>query len=296
MTKHAAITDDDTDLMRLLDRLSEMSERDYYNPYRTFDWPAELPLDEYWMSPELLSVHNTVYEGQLSDAQLLALSRWESINFYSLNVHGIRELLIEIAARIHTRGFEPASEYLHHILGEENEHMWFFARFCTNYGQKIYDDKQMRFNNSGDPDAADFLVFARLWIFEEIVDYYNAKMATDKRLHTTVRQVNAIHHRDESRHIAFGRQIVGHLWTRLREELTTERLREIGDHLSTYMDVSAQSTVSPAAYRDTGLPEPYALRRNVLASDGWKEHKGNMLKRPTEYLTRIGCLESGANT
>jgi hypothetical protein len=293
MVTSAAIEDSDAHLATALARLSVLSERDYYNPYKLFEWPPELPDDAFWMTPELLSVHGTPFGDDLNDDQLHRLSKWESINFYSLNVHGIRELLLEITARIHTSGFELMSEYLHHIIGEENEHMWFFATFCRNYGGKIYPDKQMRWNNADNTDAADFLVFARLWIFEEIVDHFNAKMADDERLHPTIQQVNAIHHRDESRHIAFGRQIVGHLFAKLTTVLPAERIAEIGTNLRAYMDMSAQSLVSPAVYRDSGFEDPYALRRNILTSEAWLAQKASMLKRPTDYLTRIGLIGGG---
>ena len=143
----------------------------------------------------------------MSPEQLRAVSRWESVNFYSLNVHGIRELLIELVARIHTVGFALPSEYFHHVIGEENEHMWFFATFCRRYG-RIYPNRAMSLAGPQIPEADHFLVFARLLIFEEIVDVFNQRMGNDERLHPTIRQVNALHHQDESRHIAFGRQVV----------------------------------------------------------------------------------------
>ena len=44
----------------------------------------------------------------MDQEQLFTAVQVESVNFYSLNVHGIRELLIEVAKRIHTTGFEIA--------------------------------------------------------------------------------------------------------------------------------------------------------------------------------------------
>src|SRR5258707_12819903 len=90
------------------------------------------------MSPELTTTHGAELAETLTREQLFALSKQESINFYSLNVHGIRELLIEVVGRIHTPGFETPSEFFHHFIGEENEHMWFFAEFCLRYGGKLF--------------------------------------------------------------------------------------------------------------------------------------------------------------
>src|SRR5690348_5098689 len=90
-------------LKTILNRLIAKSEEDYYNPYKLFHWPESLPEQQYWMSPELMSVHGTRVAENLSEEQLLAISKWESINFYSLNVDGIRDLIIQIVSRIHTK-------------------------------------------------------------------------------------------------------------------------------------------------------------------------------------------------
>jgi hypothetical protein len=277
----------------VLDRLVAMSERDYYNPYEVFHWPDELPERQYWMSPELMSVHGTAVERELDEQQLWALSKWESINFYSLNVHGIRDLLIQVISRIHTPGFERPSEYFHHLIGEENEHMWFFAKFCLNYGQKIYPDKAMRIGSQQEETAANFLVFSRLLIFEEIVDHFNRLMGRDDRLHPTIKQVNAIHHQDESRHIAFGRQAIAVLHRELRERLSQGQLDNLETYLKSYMRYSMDSLVNPAAYADAGIPEPYAVRRRVLADPAQAELRRQVLKRSMTHMVREGIFSDG---
>src|SRR5262249_31388987 len=156
----------------LLDRLSRMSVDDYYNPYRMFEWPETLPKDKFWMSRDLLSVHGTSAVDRLNEEQLRQLRIWESSNFYSLNVPGIRELPPEVVNRVHMPGFEVPSEFFHHFIGEENEHMWFFAEFCRRYGKKIYYFPRIKLTAPADEAVENFLVFARILIFEELVDYY----------------------------------------------------------------------------------------------------------------------------
>ncbi len=125
------------DIAATLKRISEMSVDTYYNPYTMFEWPESLPEEQMWMSPDLLTVAGTPWADELSSEQLMRLSKWESIHFYSLNVHGIRELLLEVVKRVQNPGYEEESEFFHHFIGEENEHMWFFATFCSKYGRKI---------------------------------------------------------------------------------------------------------------------------------------------------------------
>jgi hypothetical protein len=275
---------------QILDRLVAMSERDYYDPYRLFDWPEALDADGYWMSPELLTVHGTEIGARLDDAQLRALSKWESVNFYSLNVHGIRELLTSVIARIHTPGFAVPSEYFHHIIGEENEHMWFFATFCLRYAGKIYPDRSLPFAGTGVARAETFLLFARLLIFEELVDVFNQRMADDERLHPTIRQVNSIHHQDETRHIAFGRQIVALLHADLRDRLAEPDLAELERYLKRYMRSSVESLCSPAAFRDAGIPDPYGARRAVLADPAFEDFVAATLRRSTSFLVSSRIL------
>ena len=283
MTTTLPSTDQDIRLRTLLDRLVAMSQDDYYNPYKLFQWPDTLPDGRYWMSPELMSTYGTDAGSRLTEEQLWAVSKWESINFYSLNVHGIRELLIEMVSRIHTDDFQVPSEYFHHVIGEENEHMWFFATFCRKYG-RIYPNKGISLSDDETGDAANFLVFARLLFFEEIVDYFNKRMGVDTRLHPTIRQINAIHHQDESRHIAFGRQIVSLLHARLRETRPQAELDRLELLLKRFLRTSLDSLVNPAVYRDAGIEEPYRFRAEVLADPARVAAEQRILSRTLKFL------------
>ncbi|WP_329625272.1 diiron oxygenase [Streptomyces sp. NBC_01255] len=293
-TTTTAAGPDDTEFRALLDRLSDKATADYYNPFTTFDWPPAIPTDGLWMSPELLSVHGTELMDELSPAQLRALSRWESVNFYSLNVHGIRELLIEVTRRIHTPGFELPSEFFHHFVGEENDHMWFFATFCLKYADKIYPDKSVKLPEAPrDPDIENFLVFARILIFEQIVDHYNVHLAADDRLHPTIRHINRLHHQDESRHIAFGCRLVHLLWERLlRSGLDDAARHDLRAYLDRYLAISIGSFYSPAVYRDAGLPGGYALRSRLLAHPARQVAHTRVLHKTTGFLRRIGVFDA----
>src|SRR5258705_10585323 len=98
------------DLLRLL---SDLSVERAYSPSQTFDWPESLPETGLWMSSELLSVYGTRHMDHISEAQLWSLSRWELVNFFSFNVHGIRELMQQVLSCIHNSGYETTSEYFH---------------------------------------------------------------------------------------------------------------------------------------------------------------------------------------
>ncbi|MFJ5233200.1 diiron oxygenase [Kitasatospora sp. NPDC088391] len=274
----------------ILDRLSEKSVADHYNPYTHFAWPDSLPDDAYWMSPSLLSIAGTEFENELTEQQKMALSKWESINFYSMNVHGIRELLNEVIDRVHTRGFEAASEFFHHFIGEENEHMWFFAEFCLRYGGKLYSTLRLEGESEKDPDIANLLVFSRILLFEELVDHFNTTMANDELLHETIREINRMHHRDESRHIAFGRELVSMLFDRVRPALSDEQLAEIEAYLKGYVAMILDSFCSPVVYRDAGLGDIVGLRGKVVNHPGRLAAAKRAVRKPMSFFVKQGIF------
>ncbi|MEN3610605.1 diiron oxygenase [Plantactinospora sp. ZYX-F-223] len=289
-----ALIDTSERLRDVLNRLSSMSVEDYYNPYQVFDWPDSLPQEMWWMSPELTTTHGTEIAAELSQEQLYRLSKYESVNFYSLNVHGIRELLIEVTRRIHTDEFATPSEFFHHFIGEENEHMWFFAQFCLRYGGKIYKQPRGGAETIPPSKAASLLVFARILIFEELVDHFNSRMALDERLDDTIRKINRIHHQDESRHIAFGRELVRILFEGFREQATPEELSQVSDYLRRYMTYSFESLFSPQVYKDAGIPNPFEVRRRLLTGPRRPEFEAQVFRKTHSFLTRYGLIQAPA--
>ena len=276
---------------RVVRKLTDVSVDDYYNPYRTFQWPESITPEGLWMSRKLLSVYNTSAERELSQEQLVELSRWESINLYSLIAHGIRELLIEVMRRIHTPGYEIPTQFFHHFIGEENEHMWFFAEFCLRYAGRIYPDRRMVFPaGERSTEMNNFIVFSQILIFEQIGDYFNAKMAADKELPKTVREVNRIHHRDESRHIAFGGQLVSALFNEVRRTHTTEEIEEVGQYLRSYIDLIIQMLYSRDAYRDAGIANPARFRASVMTDPARKPITALITERTNNFYQRIGLF------
>ncbi|MFJ8253062.1 MULTISPECIES: diiron oxygenase [unclassified Streptomyces] len=284
------LIDQDERFLGILNRLTSKSIDDYYNPYQLFEWPDSLPENMWWMSPELTTTYGTEAAKRLTENQLFALSRHESINFYSLNVHGIRELLIEVTKRIHTSGFETPSEFFHHFIGEENEHMWFFAEFCLRYGKKIY--RQPGGVNMEIPQSniESLMVFVRILIFEELVDHFNSKMALDDRLDETIRAINRIHHQDESRHIAFGRELVTVLFADVRKNASEEELKDISAYIRRYLTFSFESLYNPQVYRDAGIENPQQLRRELLDSPQRIELEKAVFRKTAKFLEKTGII------
>ena len=273
-----------------LDRLEQLAESGYYNPYTLFDWPDAIEPDKPWMSESLTSLAGTPMWDELTREQQLALTKYEAINFFSLNIHGIRELMAEVVMRIHERIYANVSEFLHHFIGEENEHMWFFAQFCLRYGGKLYPSLPMLKDSAADdlsPVAREMIVFARILIFEEIVDHYNAYMATDQSLPDIAREINRVHHQDESRHVAFGRMIFVNLLGQVAKRDPAE-VPVVAEYIEDYLQYSIGTLYNPATYRDSGIPDAVALRRRAMEHPARAEAHDRVLKRTRKFLHKAG--------
>jgi hypothetical protein len=275
-------------------RLSAISRQNRYNVYEIFEWPATLPTDTYWISPELMTCHGTAVWDELTDEQRIGLSHRESVSFFSLNVHLIRELIAEVVHRIYTTRYPGLSEFFHDFIAEENAHAWFFATFCARYGGKVYATRQVSYGAQPTLDVLrDVGVFGRILIAEELCDFFNTHMASDARLPHIVREVNRVHHEDESRHIAFGRQIMRALADEARERAQDWQLREVRQYLARYITACVRSFYNREAYLDAGIPDAAGFRRRVLADPSRSEAHRAVLGRTVSFLERTGLLESG---
>jgi hypothetical protein len=255
-----------------------------------FDWPDKIEPDMPWMSESLTTLAGTPMWDELTREQQLALTRYEAINFFSLNIHGIRELMSEVVMRIHEKTYANVSEFLHHFIGEENEHMWFFAQFCLRYGGKLYPAQPTLKADSVEhlsSVAREMIVFARILIFEEIVDYYNAHMATDQSLPHIAREINRVHHQDESRHVAFGRMIFTNLLGQVAKR-DPDEVPVVAEYLENYLQYSIGTLYNPAAYRDAGIPDALALRRRALEHPARVAAHDEVLKRTRKFLSKAG--------
>ncbi|PSL42792.1 para-aminobenzoate N-oxygenase AurF [Chitinophaga niastensis] len=266
-------------LKKMITKLVSMSKADKHDVFNDISWPDQLDDNQFWISRHLISLYNTPLIEQVSEEELYRLSKEECVNFFSLNVHGIRELLLDVMQYIHQPKFEVVSEFLHHFIDEENEHMFFFAKFCQKYAGKIYDDKFLKYptdNTSGNVRL--FFVFMRIWTFEMIVDYYNSQMANDKSLHPFIQEINGLHHKDESRHIAFGGKLLQSVFKDLLELESSETINSIRTYTQNYIKNRMGMFYNPYAYKAAGIEDFFSMRNVLLENEGRREMHKEILK------------------
>jgi P-aminobenzoate N-oxygenase AurF len=275
-------------------RLSAMSERGYQNPYLAVEWPAAVdPEADWFSSPELLSLAGTTEFEQLGERARRRLSFYEAANFYSLNIHGEKSLMQGLAVRLYRKDLLDVAPYLHHFLDEENKHSIYFGGFCTRYA-RVYQSRQLQLTPSDEAvhrDVADLLFFARVLIFEEIVDHINKIQAKDARLHPIARFINHNHHVEESRHLAFGRRLVQALWGSCAPEWGEHTISAIRAHLAQFLALSWREYYNPDVYADAGLPDPWQLSERAWSSQAQRAQRRAASAKCLKFLTSTGLLD-----
>lgn len=231
-------------------KLCDASVKSFLNPYSYISWPEAMDRNQWFISPELISIFGTPEFEALDEHEKKRLSFYEAVNFFSLNIHGEKPLVEGLARRLYSKTFSEYVEYLHHFLDEENKHMIYFGGFCQRYVGKIYRDRKMSIPREYAPGEEDFLFFAKVMIFEEIVDVYNVQISLDERVEKTARQINNIHHLEEARHLVFGRQMVKHLFQQHSPNWDAETLESVQSYLSNYIVATWKEYYNPDVYRD----------------------------------------------
>jgi hypothetical protein len=278
-------------LEKVATQLSTISREKRYDVYTVFDWPEALDEDRYWISPQLMTCYGTAQWDELTEHQRLTLSHYEAVGFFSLNVHLIRELIGAVVDRIYTSRYPMLSEFFHDFIAEENVHAWFFATFCRRYGGKIYQPKQVGLGTPADQGVLrDIAVFGRILIAEELCDFFNTTMADDDRLPQICRDINRVHHEDEARHIAFGRQIMRALCDEAVEQAGPEGLGEVGQYLGRYIGVCLRTFYNREIYADAGLPNPGMIRSQLVTDPGRIRAHRMAAGRTVAFLKRTGVM------
>ncbi len=275
----------------LAERLSRASVKKFWNVYAAIGWPDTVnPEAEWFMSPELVSIHGTEAWERLDEPARRRLSFWELVNFFSLTLQGERPLVQGLCNQMYSRQNAPITDYIHHFLDEENKHMVMFAEFCNRYAGKVYAQKKVALTKSYQRGEEDVTFFIKALIVEELGDYYNVVMLRDERIAGIAREVNRIHHEDEARHIVFGRRLLRELWERYAPGWPPETPVGLRRWLAEYLRASWADFYNPSMYRDAGLEDGYAVRQVALASPICRAHRERSSQKLLDVFRETGVL------
>lgn len=278
-------------LTNVVEKLCDASRKKYVNPYTYLEWPEHLDQEQWFISPQLISLYGTEFYEKLTEVEQKKLSFYEAINFFSLNIHGEKALISGLSQRLYEPDKSSFSGYLHHFLDEENKHMLHFGGFCTKYAGKIYRDKKIAFPREYEVGEEDFLFFAKVLIFEEIVDVYNLRMSQDESLVPLARQINLFHHQEEVRHLIFGRQIVKELFDRYSPSWSAETLQNLRQYLQNYFVGTWAEYYNPDVYKDAGLEKSYEIREKAFSYPQCRKHRQEVSAKCIRFFVDADILE-----
>lgn len=276
----------------LAPRLSEASVKKIWDVYSAFDWPESLdPSAEWYMRPDLISIYGTEAYDALSESQQKTLSFYEIVNFFSFVLYGERPLIEGLIHRMYRKStLGVVTDYLHHFVDEENKHMIMFGEFCNRYAGKIYPEKKLVLPREYAKGEKDVAFFCKVLIVEELGDYYNLEMMSEKSINPLVSNINRVHHIDEARHLAFGREYLSETFEDCRSDWTDDQTQSFQAWLADYLASSWGDFYNPAVYKDAGIADGYRVRKMALEHPACREMRERISKKLVDYFLDMELL------
>jgi len=256
---------DSATLATLPERLSASSAV-YRDPLAQVDWET-LDADAAWMPDELVSLYGLPEWEAMTEEQRRRLSRCEFVAFLELGLW-LESLFMQRIAVQACQGPAAGLEdytYLLHEMREEAGHSLMFAEVMRRGGIPPMASRDVRprlanaFGRLAPFGSAGF--WATILIGEAVPDQVNRLMHRDERLPTAVRQVVAVHMREEARHIAYARERVA---AKLAARGTIAK-RSLALLLRQVLKQFINQCFYPPAqvYAQAGLERPQALVRRA---------------------------------
>lgn len=271
-------------------RLTKVSVKNNYHVQDKVHFKDEMDRNQWFFSPELISIYGSEAYNALTEEQKKQLSFFEAINFFSINIHGEKALLEGLTHQLYENEYPEIDQYIHHFVDEENKHMYLFGNFCQKYAGKIYSDRKINFDRDYVTGEEEFLFYLKVFVFEEIVDYYNVTMGKDHLLEKTCQAINQNHHDDESRHLAFGRVMINYLFQKHKEEWGEELINKIRSYIIGFYQMTWREYYNPDIYQDVGISGHYQLAEATYNSAIAQEYRARVSRSSIQYLLKCGIL------
>src|SRR5262249_54876070 len=121
-------------------------------------------------------------------------------------------------------------------------------------------------------------------------DVYNKRMAKDERLAPIAQQINFLHHRDESRHLAFGRLHLKNLFETWSPSWSPETRQGLDEYLKNYLTTTWKEYYNPAVYKAGAHENQLYLQEETLKSKFTKAYRREFSSGCIRFLHDIGIF------
>jgi hypothetical protein len=93
-----------------------------------------------------------------------------------------------------------------------------------------------------------------------------------------------LHHRDEARHLVFGRKVVADLFEKFSPTWSTETLQGVRDYLEGYLLTTWKEYYNPAVYKDADLADAYQLQKSAMEHPTCRNHRAAVSKACVQFF------------
>jgi hypothetical protein len=240
--------------------------------------------------------HHPVYQ-TLDDEQKWRLGLLETVNFFSINIHGERSLVRDLVLRVHRKsalGNSPViHEYLQHFVHEENAHTFMLAGYCWRYADGVLKDQGLSVGDAAlSPAGEELLTFGRTWVLESFLDFLNREAMRDDALDDVPRQIHRVHHIDEARHMTFDKAVIRACVERLRAEGRDGELAAIATQIAAYGRHAVRRLCNASIYKQLGLAQPMGLSWELEQIPERQEIEREWLASGKGFLASVGLPTS----
>jgi hypothetical protein len=273
---------------------ASMDKKDgIYEPFTRIEYQEVLDKNMFQFPEELMSIYYHPIYKELTYEQKWNLSLKETVNFFSINIHGERQLVKGLEERLYIQSRIGESwkvgDYLQHFIHEENAHTHMLAGYCFRYGDGVMKDYT---TSVQDPIlcsiSQELLFFGRVFVFESFLDYLNSIAMRDTSIDTTARQIHRLHHIEEARHIAFDRAVIRYCVNVLKNQKLYDELKIIAKLLDDYASVAVKSLYSPKIYKNINIENPTSLPHETQEVPERIKIEKKWMFKAKEFLTEVG--------
>ena len=273
---------------RLLDSAATLS----YDPATEIDWSAPLPDGQYGLNPEWSTLYGTALWDELSEAQRVALTRYEVCSIMHTGIWF--ELILQqmiLRDQYLKNPADPEFRFALTEIADECRHSIMFARICEKLEAPKFEPPRAvaELGRLLKSTAGGEIAYGGTLVAEEVLDVMQRDWMRGENVLEIVRTSSKIHVVEESRHMKFARQ---------ETKDYMSRVGPVRRHASATLIAGAalvivQALVHPAVYKAAGI-DP---KRAVAAAAG-NEHRKSMLRNACaglmEFLSDAGLLTKPA--
>ena len=123
-----------------------------------------------------------------------------------------------------------------------------------------------------------------------MLDYYNVAIQDNAAVPKVIRDLNALHHYEETRHMSFGRAVVIDLFEKVTEKGSKEEIDYCRNYLNRYIGWCLDSLYYPQMYRDAGIADSYRFRNAVMTDPARQAHHDSLTSRVRKFFLKIGAM------